>query len=44
MLATRGEAAVMTPILKPLLRTLEKESSLMTRPSVSRDRKDLGAS
>lgn len=43
-LAISGAAAVMKPNLMPLLITFENESNLITRPSVSSDRKDLGSS
>lgn len=43
MLAINGAAAVMNPNLIPLLTTLEKESSLITLPSVSRDKNDFGS-
>lgn len=44
ILATRGAAAVINPILKPLLTTFDIESNRITRPSVSSDRNDFGCS
>lgn len=43
ILAINGAAAVMKPNLIPLLTTLEKESSLITLPSVSSDKNDFGS-
>lgn len=43
ILAINGAAAVMNPNLIPLLTTLEKESNLITLPSVSRDKNDFGS-